>query len=93
LVVFHQPAFESSVSSSGKILQETTEVAFSDLSKFGGTNLYLLHVVLLQCIEETLFESNHEVTRARHFYDLDHPLKKSRLAMNRGLPSHTVAMG
>jgi hypothetical protein len=48
----------SSVSSTGEILPETNEVALSKLSKFVGTNLYLLHVVLLQCIEETMGKSD-----------------------------------
>jgi hypothetical protein len=37
-------------------LPKTSEVALSNLSKFGGTNLHLLHVMLLQCIKETLKE-------------------------------------
>jgi hypothetical protein len=44
------------ISSFGKILPKTSEVVLSNLSKFGGTNLHLLHVMLLQCIKETLKE-------------------------------------
>jgi hypothetical protein len=53
--------FESvviSISSSSKILPKTSEVALSNLSKSGGTNLHLLHVVLLQCIGKTLVAVN-----------------------------------
>jgi hypothetical protein len=39
---------------SGKILLEASKMVLSNLSKFGGTNLHLLHVVLLQCIRKNI---------------------------------------
>jgi hypothetical protein len=38
-------------------LPEPSEVPVSDLSKSGGTNLYSMHVVLLQCSGKTLIVS------------------------------------
>jgi hypothetical protein len=42
---------------SGEISPEASEVPVSDLSKSGGTNLYSMHVVLLQCSGKTLIVS------------------------------------
>jgi hypothetical protein len=48
----------ASVFSSGEILPEPSEVPVSDLSKSGGTDLYSMHVVLLQCLGKTLMRAS-----------------------------------
>jgi hypothetical protein len=44
----------ASVFSSDEMSPEPSEVPVSDLSRSGGTNLHLMHVVLLQCLGKTL---------------------------------------
>jgi hypothetical protein len=62
-----QLSLPSSVFPSGEILPVPREVALSDLTKSGGTNLYLLHVVVPHCSGKTLLPSA--------FYSLSCPLQ------------------